>query len=129
MKAVQKIYHHNLNVNPRKIITQELMLDKIMIKTASNIYLRKPDQIIRLESEKSHVKVVLKDEDPLLSLRSLKSFESLLSPPGFLRVHPSHLINTNYIQYVDKNEKYLIMADQAKVPFSLKQRELLMDLV
>ena|ERR1035437_1154249 len=133
IKAVQKIYYTDVTFklnSTRKIIDQKtISSDKIMIKTASNIYLRHPDQIIRLESGKNHTKVVLKDEKCLFSTQSLKSFEARLTTPAFLRIHPSHIINTNYIQYFDKVEQYLIMADYSKVPVALRKRELFMDMV
>jgi two-component system LytT family response regulator len=131
--AVQKIYYTDVTFklnNTRKIMEQTTFSsDKVMIKTDSNIFLRHPDQIIRLESGKSHTRVVLKDEKPLFSTQSLKSFEARLTSPSFLRIHSSHIINTNYIQYFDKVERYLIMADYSKVPVALRKRELFMDLV
>jgi two-component system LytT family response regulator len=125
-KAVQKIYHNRLasNIYENKITgLKSTALDKIMIKTASNIFLRLPEQIIRLESEKNHTKVVLKDESCIFSTQSLKSFESRL-PSLFSRVHTAHLVNTNYIQYFNKDEQYLIMTDNSKIPVAMRKREL-----
>jgi len=130
IKAVQKATYETITAGLyRKRKTKDPKIipsDKIVIKTANSIFLRHNDQIIRCEAVKNHTKIVLIDKKEIISTQTLKSFESQLHEPDFLRVDASNLINFKHIQYFDKSEEYIVMADNSKVFVSSGKRELFM---
>ena len=55
--------------------------------------------------------------------KTLKEFDKLLSEQGFLRVHQSHLINSNQIkEFVKTDGGFIVMHDGAKIPVSVRKR-------
>ncbi len=57
------------------------------------------DQITRIEAQGSYVMIYLEDRKSHLVVNSLSHYESLLPYPKFFRIHKSHLININKIDY------------------------------
>jgi two-component system, LytTR family, response regulator len=133
INAVQKINHFNLKSDPyipEKVINQKMMPpEKIIIKTVESIFVVLKSQIIRCESFKNYTTIILKDENNILASQTLKTFEILLPYPDFLRIHQSHLINTNYIKRIDKSGACIIMSDNSKIPIACRKREMLMNYI
>jgi two-component system LytT family response regulator len=54
----------------------------------------------------------------------------MLQPHGFLRVHQSHLVNTNYIHaFLRKDGGYLKMNNGDDVPVSVRKKAEVMELL
>lgn len=102
---------------------------KIVLKTLDRIYSLHLREIIRFHSEGSYTEVFLKDGKKIVVSRQLKEFDELLSMNGFLRVHQSHLINTDFIYCFEKSESVIIMKDNSVVPVSVRKKDQLMDLL
>jgi two-component system LytT family response regulator len=102
---------------------------KIVLKTLERIYSLHLNEIIRLRSEGSYTEVFIADGRKILVSRLIKEFDELLAGSGFLRVHQSHLINTNFIFYYEKSENLITMKDNSTVPVSVRKREALLGLL
>jgi len=101
-------------------------IKKIVVKTADKIHVVDINIIIRCESDNSYCTIYLNNNSKIVVSKNLKSYEEMLSPVGFLRVHQSHLINCNYINYFDKQDGgSLVMSDNAHVPVSAQKRPIL----
>ena len=51
----------------------------------------------------------------------------MLSDSGFMRVHQSHLVNTEYIrEFVKIDGGYIVMADDSNVPVSSRKKSQVM---
>jgi len=75
--------------------------------------------IIRLESDRNYTVFILVDGRQLLASKTLGSFEKLL-PSSFLRVHRSHLVNTDCISHLDRVRHSCILKDGQAVKVSNK---------
>ncbi len=84
-------------------------------------------KIIRLEADRNYTLFFLDDGKKQLVSKTLKEFEELLVPHGFIRTHQSHLVNLAKIQaYVKSDGGYMTMEDGSQVPISrLKKDEVL----
>lgn len=102
---------------------------RIVLKTMERIYSVDITDIIRFESDGNYTKVFLVDGKKIMVSRLLKEYDELLSDVGFLRVHQSHLINTNYLFCFEKGEGHVVMKDNSIVPVSNRKREQLMELM
>jgi two-component system LytT family response regulator len=59
----------------------------------------------------------------LLVTKTLKEFDKLLQEHGFIRVHQSHLVNTEQIkEFVKVDGGYLMMVDGSKVAVSVRKK-------
>ena len=101
--------------NPCKTIALSLS-DKVEFIEVSSI--------IRCESDSNYTTFYLKNGEKLLVSKTLKEYDELLSPYGFLRVHQSHLINLKEIKsYIKTDGGYIKMKDGSSVSISRQRRE------
>jgi len=99
---------------------------KIVLKTSNNIHVIKVKDIIRCESDRNYTRFYIKNENPILVSKSLKSFVDTLEDFGFFRVHQSYLINLNYAKCFVKDECTCVMDDGTSIPVSTRKRDLLL---
>jgi two-component system, LytTR family, response regulator len=102
---------------------------RIVLKTMERIYSVDVMDVIRFEADGNYTKVFLTDGKKIMVSRLIKEYDELLSDVGFLRVHQSHLINTNYLFFFEKAEGNVVMKDNSVVPVSNRKREQLMELM
>ena len=96
---------------------------KIVLKDSHSIYFVNVNDIIRCESDGQYTEFYTEDCKKIVISKSLKEYEELLEPFGFIRPHHSHIINTNKILRFDKvNGGSLVMCDQTEVPVSHRKK-------
>lgn len=132
-KAEESITKDELNVKYQTLLNNVSEPTKnkrrIILKTMERIYSVDISEVIRFEADGNYTKVFLADGKKIMVSRLLKEFEELLSDVGFLRVHQSHLINTNYLFFFEKGEGNVVMKDNSVVPVSNRKKEQLMELM
>ena len=80
--------------------------------------------IVRCESDSNYTTFFLRNGEKLLVSKTLKEYDELLSPYGFLRVHQSHLINLKEMKsYIKSDGGYIQMKDGSSVSISRQRRE------
>lgn len=132
-KVEESISKDDLNIKYQTLLNNVSEPSKnkrrIVLKTLERIYSLDISEVIRFEADGNYTKVFLADGKKIMVSRLLKEFEELLSDVGFLRVHQSHLINTNYLFFFEKAEGNVVMKDNSVVPVSNRKREQLMELM
>ena len=99
----------------------------IALSLAESIEFVPVQSIVRCESDSNYTTFFLKSGEQHIVSRTLKEFDELLAPHGFLRVHQSHLININEIKsYVKSDGGYIRMKDGATVSISRQRREMVL---
>lgn len=99
---------------------------RVVIPTSEGMNVFKLDDMIRLESNSNYTKFILASGRSILSSRTLKEYDQMLTDHGFLRVHKSHLVNINYIaRYVQSDGGYLELRNKDCVPISNRKRDYL----
>jgi two-component system LytT family response regulator len=100
---------------------------RLALNSADKVQIVRVDEIIRCESERNYTTFFLKGGKQIVVTRTLKEYEELLEPLGFVRVHHSHLINLEYLkEFIKADGGYTIMNDGAHVPVSVRKRDDLM---
>jgi two-component system LytT family response regulator len=86
------------------------------------------DEIIRCEASNNYTNFVLENGRTVLVCKTLKEFDELLKPYGFIRPHQSHLVNVNCVRsYLREDGGLLLMKDEIKVPIARQKRESIKD--
>ena len=91
----------------------------LLIKTTQEQHVLVIDDIIRCQSDGSYTTFYTADKK-IMSARNLKYYESMLNDTAFIRVHQSHLINSNYIDTMALNT--IVLKDGEKVPVSSRKK-------
>ena len=96
---------------------------RVAIPSATGVHLFNVSDIVRLNAQRNYTDIYFEHRGPLLSAKNLKEFEEMLMQHGFLRVHNSHLVNSNKISsYQNKDGGYLIMTDNSVVPIAQRKK-------
>jgi len=77
-------------------------------------------QIIRLEGDRNYTNFILTNNRKLLSSKTMKEYEDILTDKGFLRVHKSHLVNRIFISSLSQNGN-LSLKDYSEVEVSRRR--------
>jgi two-component system, LytTR family, response regulator len=97
-------------------------------------YLLFPDQsktilvlvkdIVRLEGVRNYTLIHLKNGSTMLSSRTLKVYQTVLSSVGFVRVHRAHLINLQCMKHYDELDlTFAVMQNKDQITISRRKRK------
>ncbi len=96
---------------------------KLALHSQEKIHVANVADIVRLEAGGNCTFFHFQDSSRLLVTKTLKEYDKLLSDAGFLRVHQSHLVNTELIkEYIKTEGGYLVMKNGTRVPVSVRKK-------
>ena len=98
---------------------------RLAITTLKGTFYYAIKKIIRLEGEGNYTNIFFEKDKPLLASRTLKDFEEILAPHGFIRAHRSHLINKQFVKSV-LFDGFIEMTDGSKIEISRRRKEAVM---
>ncbi len=104
---------HNLN-------TEKKSEYRLALNTTEGTYFLKTEEIIRCEADSNYTKFFLNKRKNMISSKTLKEYEELLSEYNFLRVHKSHLVNRKFIKSLS-NDGFIILNDDSKIEVSRRR--------
>ncbi|GAB4321227.1 MAG: LytTR family DNA-binding domain-containing protein [Bacteroidales bacterium] len=97
---------------------------KIVLTTIEKMHVVKVTDIIRCESDNYYTRFYFADSSRLLISKTLKEFEEMLRPHGFIRPHKSHLIRVDQIaEFIRKEGGMLRLQDGTIIPVSRRKKE------
>ena len=107
LKLSQYVQELANNINVKSVPVK-----KIAINTADSVYLLKPMEIIRCESNRNYTKFFLTQKREIIKYNC------------FIRIHKSHLINIDFIEkYMKTDGGYVVLKDNTKLPVASRKKE------
>ncbi|HPF91579.1 MAG TPA: LytTR family DNA-binding domain-containing protein, partial [Flavobacteriales bacterium] len=89
-----------------------ILTDRITVPTSEGFHVLAPAEIVRCESDGNYTRFHLAQGEKVLASRTLKEFDALLEPYGFMRVHLSHLVNLAQVRmYLHRDGGTLLLRD------------------
>ena len=110
--SVQNLIKHNDET--------KRFLDRVVIKDGTKINIVPIDKIRWLEAQDDYV-MVHSDDGKLLKQKTMKYFENHLDPKYFVRIHRSYIVNIDFINHLELNEKdsyRIILKNNSPLPVS-----------
>lgn len=109
------------------ILREGLLTDehssKLALHTQEKIVSAEIDSISHCKSEGNYTTFYFLDGSKLLITKTLKEFEKILGPHGFVRTHQSYLINAGEVKEFVKTEGgYILLKDGSHIPVSVRKR-------
>ena len=96
---------------------------RIALQNSDKIRIANVEDIVRCEAENNYTTFYFRNGERFLVSRTLKSYENMLEPHRFIRVHQSHLINLRLVNsYVKAEGGYLLMDNGDRVPVSIRKK-------
>ncbi|CAN5425845.1 LytTR family DNA-binding domain-containing protein [soil metagenome] len=113
-----------------KLLTEHLHpatngnIKRLALNSADKVQVINIVDIVRCESERNYTTFFMKDKKQIVVTKTLKEYEDLLEPSGFVRVHHSHLINLDHLkEFIKQDGGYALMDDGSHVPVSVRKKE------
>jgi two-component system LytT family response regulator len=96
-------------------------LFRLALPSKEGVHFLMPHEIIRCEGAGNYTVFYLDGGKQQVTSKTLGEYEELLSPFHFIRTHKSHLVNREFISYVDF-DGFLILKDSSKVEVSRRRK-------
>jgi two-component system LytT family response regulator len=128
-KVIQKRAANSLTGNENfEILLENLRTSnptRLVIPTSDGREYLNPNDIIRIEADRSYSWFFINDKRKILVSRHLKEFQDLLNDRNFFRPHNSHLINLDFVKkFVRRDGGYIEMTDGSQIPISRNRKDL-----
>ncbi len=121
---LQQYASTNTNDNNEATNVSFSFTNKIAISFQDKIVFYDPQEIMYCQSSDNYTLIQLKNGEKVTASKTMKHFEDLLTPNGFIRPHHSYIINVKYIeQYNKKDGGYLVLTDGTLIPISRQKKE------
>lgn len=102
--------------------------DKMSISALDGIYFVNIRDIVRFEAEDNYTHIFLNNGERITASKTIKSYEEMLIPVNFYRVHKRHVINLNFMRkFVKGDGGYLVMDDGKRIEVSRRRRPAFME--
>lgn len=95
---------------------------KITINTDGKLIFLNIDDVLFVESDGNYSTIVMANGQKLLITKKLKEVNEILPEHYFFRIHNSYIINLNKIKEFIKNEGYVIMESNHKIPVARQRK-------
>ena len=127
--TIQKIKKFNSRlVNSAKI--EDVLLSfnerfdkkKITINTDGKLIFLDIDDILYVESDGNYSTIVTTKQQNIVITKKLKEVNAILPDHYFFRIHNSFIINLNKIKEFIKNEGYVVMESNHKIPVARQRK-------
>ena len=122
-KAKQKSGMSNAQISIAKNSFTENNSNQLALNTQDELRIVDINDIVRCEADSNYTTFYFQDKTKMIVTKSLKEYDKILSPSGFIRSHQSHLVNADYIDSLQKADGgYLLLKDKQMVPVSVRKR-------
>ncbi len=122
-KIVTKEKNQQLHFLLNHIKSGEQFPTKIALPQLHEIRYVPVNEIVRCEADNSYTFFYLSSGERILISRSIKEYNELLKPLGFVRAHQSHLVNKAFVKsWLKEDGGCLLLNNGDKVPVSRPNR-------
>lgn len=91
--------------------------NRIAISHSKGLKIVEDDTILHLEASGNCTTIYFKEGNRYLDTRTLKTYESILNPLKFFRVHKSHIINLDSLtDYINEDGHFAILKGGLRIP-------------
>lgn len=116
------------NINSKKLermltnFNSQFDKKKVTINTDGKLLFLDVDDIVYIESDGNYSTLYLQDQKKIVLTKKLKEVDAMLPEHYFFRIHNSYIINLNKIKAFIKNEGYVIMDSDQKIPVARQRK-------
>lgn len=100
----------------------QLVKKKIIINTDGKLLFLLPEEILYVESDGNYSTIHLENNQKLVITKKLKEVDKLLPSTSFFRIHNSFIVNLNKIKEFIKNEGYVVLQTNHKIPVARQRK-------
>lgn len=96
---------------------------KLALMTSAGIDFFLPKEIIRCEGSGNYTKFYFNKHNNIITSKTIKDYEEMLRPHKFIRVHKSHLVNSDYVSSYISLTNSLKLKDGSTIEVSRRRKK------
>ncbi|MCF1421741.1 LytR/AlgR family response regulator transcription factor [Mangrovimonas futianensis] len=100
----------------------KLKHQKLTLNTDGKLIFLDIDDVLYIESDGNYSTIHLNNHQKMVVTKKLKDINALLPESVFFRIHNSYIINLNKIKEFVKNDGYVVMTSNDKIPVARKRK-------
>jgi len=121
-EAIEKATNRLKQMEPTAAVASAVP-HKLLLPTNNGLLAASIPDIIRVESQSNYCNFYINNRPKIVVAKTLKEYEEILTPCNFFRVHQSHLINLNYVEYFHPGlEEYVILTNGEQIEVSRRRK-------
>ena len=133
--AVKRFIQVNADYSQHQALLQNIMHNmqtpeqgelRLAVPTKEGVHYVLPHEIIRCEALGNYTKFFVSGNRQFIISKTLGEYEELLSPYHFIRTHKTHLVNKQFISFID-HDGFVILKDATKIEVSRRRKEEVMN--
>lgn len=122
--GIQKQY----DVLKENLSTQSKEMEQLAIPSQQGMIFIKVADLVRCEADSNYTWFYMANKQKLVSSRTLKEYEEILTDSGFIRIHSAHLINRKHLkQYIKGEGGQVVMNDGTLLDVSRRRKPMVVD--
>lgn len=132
--AVDKVIAQNTDeINPTSILLENLrstqkQKTKIVLPVLDGLEIARAEDIVHCEADDNFTRFTFEEGQKMMICRTLKYYQEILEPLGFIRIHKSHLINADKVRkYIRGKGGMVMMTNGDDLPVSPSKKSLLLE--
>jgi len=129
LDTIKKIKKHNSKIHNSSKFEEALSnfnakheQKRITINADGKLIFLNIDNVIFVESDGNYSTIVTTDGQKILITKKLKEVNEILPGQYFFRIHNSFIINMNKVKEFIKNEGYVVMESNHKIPVARQRK-------
>ena len=95
---------------------------KLTLTSGDRSYFVDPSEVIWCEADVNYTNLHLGNERRFVSARTLKDYDDMLTPLGFLRTHRSYLVNRAHIDHLDRSG-FVVLRNGKRVEVASRRKD------
>jgi two-component system, LytTR family, response regulator len=95
---------------------------KLTLTSGDRSYFVDPSEVTWCEADINYTNLHLADDRRFVSARTLKDYEDMLTPLGFLRTHRSYLVNRAHVDHFDRSG-FVVLRNGKRVEVASRRKE------
>jgi len=95
---------------------------KLTLTSGDRSYFVDPAEVVWCQADVNYTNLHLNDDRRFVSARTLKDYEDMLTPLGFLRTHRSFLVNRAHIDHLDRSG-FVVLRNGKRVEVASRRKE------
>lgn len=123
---IKKFYTNNISIAKVEEVllnfNANLKHQKVILNTDGKLVFLNIDDILYIESDGNYSTFFMTKNQKMVVTKKIKEIDAILPENYFFRIHNSYIINLNKIKEFVKNEAYVVMESNEKIPVARQRK-------
>ena len=133
-KARKKIKDQNLDLPSQLATLRAHLLDersqRLVLPINNGLEIIQKNEILYLEGDRNYTWIHSKNREKILTTKTLREYESLLTEKNFFRIYQSYIVNIDHaVKYINGRGGSLMMSDGASLLVSREKKKALLEIL